>query len=84
MTTLLLNPSLAVQNGLVMIGALSFVEFLREIPLYLAGEEPSKKTITVKFMIALAVISIVLIIMITYAHDAHVQHVQPGSGAVPV
>jgi hypothetical protein len=77
---LVLNPSLAAQNGLAMIAALSCVEFIREIPLYSAGDTPSKKSITIKFIIALIIVLIVMFIMITYARaDAHVQPLLSGS-----
>jgi hypothetical protein len=81
--SIILNPSLAAQNSLAMIAALSCVEFLREIPLYSAGAEPSKKTLTTKFLIAVIIVFAVMIIMFTYeAPDVHVPPAQPGSATV--
>lgn len=79
--SIILNPSLAAQNSLAMIAALSCVEFLREIPLYSAGSEPSKKTITIKLIIAIIIVCIVMFIMFTYA-GPDVPPAQPGSATV--
>lgn len=76
--SIILNPSLAAQNGLAMVAALSCVEFLREIPIYAAGEEPSKKSITVKFLLAIIVVLVVMFIMFTYSHGP------PAPPALPV
>ena len=81
--SIILNPSLAAQNGLAMVAALSCVEFLREIPLYAAGEEPTKKSIVVKFLLAVITVLIVMFIMFTYSHGPPVQPVQPASATVP-
>lgn len=81
--SLILNPSLAAQNSLAMIAALSCVEFLREIPLYSAGTDPSKKSLTIKFLIAMIIVITVMFIMFTYAvPDAHAPPAQPGSATV--
>jgi hypothetical protein len=76
--SIVLNPSLAVQNSLAMIAALSCVEFIREIPLYTAGATPNTKTITVKLLLAIIIVIVVIVLMTTFAGPD--QPLPPGLG----
>jgi hypothetical protein len=78
--SLSLNPSLAVQNSLAMIAALSCVEFIREIPLYAAGDKPSGETMKIKLLLAVIIVFTVLMIMFIFAVPE--AHAQPGSATV--
>lgn len=71
--SIVLNPSLAAQNGLAMIAALSCVEFIREIPIYANGTSDDKKSLFIKFLLAVIVVFTIMFIMFIYDQPgAHV------------
>lgn len=76
----ILNPSLAVQTSLSMIGALSCVEFLREVPLYLSGKGDSSYQLLIsKLILALVIVTIIMYVLFTFATSEH----KPVSAVVP-
>lgn len=69
---LVLNPAFVMQNSLAMIGSLSCVEFLREVPLYLSGnEDSSAKLLYIKLIIAVIIVTTIMIFIFTYSASEH-------------
>ena len=67
--SLVLNPSLMVQNGAAMIAALSCVECIREIPIYYSGDGSNYNLLMIKLVIAVVIVIGLLIMMFTLQRD---------------